>query len=330
MNDRLPDATPDPPPPTRGRRLLRYLGFAMAIGLLAGSIYYATSEGDFSALRDAQPRWVAALLAAMLLSAVLVNGLLFWLVNRPYADVDRPVKLKDMHALIAASALLNYTPIKAGLLGRVAYLKKQHGVGYKASLLIHAMIAGAMLAAYLAVVAVTAWRGKLDLIWWLALLASMPLAAAIGAALVQRMLPRRDEPADEAASAALRHPWPWTFGHLLLWIAVAMANVFITGARWFFVGQIMDKPLPPHDALLMSVLHNLTSALPANGMGAREWLIGILFGGDAPADFVALAVVDRAAEATIIVPAGLLALVFLHRRGLRLRTRQTQALPESD
>jgi len=32
------------------------------------------------------------------------------------------------------------------------------------------------------------------------------------------------------------------------------------------------------DAVLMSVLHNSTSALPANGLGAREALVGLLFG----------------------------------------------------
>lgn len=334
MTDRLQDRLPpDAATPSPRRRLLRYLGFALALALLAGSIFFAGREGDFSALKNAQPEWVAALLAAMALSAVLVNGFLFWLVNKPYADPQRPVRLNDMHALIAASGLLNYTPVKAGLLGRVAYLKKRHGVGYKASLLIHTMVAGAMFAAYLAVVVITALRPRLDTLWWIALLLAMPAAAAVGCALVQRALPRHqpgESPEHAADADALQHSLPWTFAHLLLWIAVAMANVFFTGARWFFVGQIMDQPLPPRDALLMAVLHNLASVLPANGLGAREWLVGLLFGGTAPADFMSLALVDRAAEAVILVPTGLLALVYLHRRGLRLRTRQAEALPEPD
>lgn len=309
------------------RKLIQYGGFATAILLLAGAIYFAAREGDFSALRDAEAKWVAALLGTMLLSAVLVNGVLFWLVNKPYADPDRPVRLNDMHALIAGSGLLNYTPVKAGLVGRLAYLKHKHGITYKASVLIQLMIGGSMVAAFLSVILATAWRERFDTLWWASLALALPLFAAVGSLLVQRMLPRRPDPradAETREAAALRHPLGWTFAHLLFWIVVALSNVFITGARWWFVGKIMDEPLSVRDAVLMSVLHNSTSALPANGLGAREALVGLLFGGEAPADFVALALVDRAAEAMVLVPAGLLSLVYLHRRGMRIRPRTNE------
>jgi len=297
------------------------LGFAVAIALLGGSIFYAVRDGNFQPLAEADPLWVAALLVVTLISAVGVNGVLFWLVHSPFADVDRPLHLREMLLIIAASALLNYTPVKAGLIGRAAYVKHRHGIGYAATVLIHLMIAGALAASMLGMLGATLARPEIDGGWWLAIAVSVPGFALIGAVMVQRALPRRVADAEPGLDpAALRHSFGWSVGHLSIWIVIGHGLLLITAVRWWLVCRIMNQPVPVDDALLMSVTHSISSILPANGLGMREWLIGALFGGDVPADFVAISLIDRAAEALAVIPSGLAGLWWLHRQLRKLPT----------
>lgn len=310
----------------RGRRVAQVVGFALALVLLAGSIYYAVRDGNFQPLREAEWPWVAALLGATAFSAVLVPGLLFWLVYEPFADRARPVRLHEMLLIIAASALLNYTPVKAGLIGRLAYMKHRHGIGYSASVLIHAMIAGALLASLCGMLGVTLLRPRVDAVWWVALAGSVPAFALIGAAIVQRILPRRiADAAPGEDTARLRHSFGWSAAHLSGWIVVGHVMLLVTAVRWWLVCRIMDQSIAGSDALLMAVTHSASSVLPANGLGLREWLIGALFGGEAPADFVAVSLIDRAAEAIVVVVSGLAGLAWLHR-GLRRISRAADRL----
>lgn len=336
MVNAAPPSTQPPPPPTdrdgaddaaapsparastwqRWKRspAVRWAGFLAAMALLAASVWYAIDQGDFRPLLRADPLWLIALAITTLLSAVVINAVLFWLVHRPYCDPNRPVSLTRMTALLAGSALLNYTPIKAGLVGRIAFLKHRHGISYGALVLIHVMITGAMVSSWAITILATWWRGGFDWLWALAAVLGIVLLALIGAELVRRVLPRRvDNP--EQARAATRHSFSWTTMHLGLWIAVALANVLMVGIRWWIVFRIMDQPVGPDDAALMSVVHNAVTPMPANGMGLREWLIGLLFGGEAPAAFVTVSVVDRAAEAAIIIALGLASLWWLKRQG---------------
>jgi len=300
------------------------LGFAIALALLAGSIYYAVHDGNFAPLMKADPLWVGALLGVTLISAVLINGVLFWLVHKPFADADKPLHLYEMLLIIAASALLNYTPVKAGLIGRAAYVKHRHGIGYAATVLIHLMIAGALLASMLGMLGATLARPSVDAMWWALLLITVPVFAIVGAVMVRRAMPRRVAEAEPGVDTTdLRHGFGWSVGHLSIWIVIGHALLLITAVRWWLVCKIMDQPVPVDDALLMAVTHNISSILPANGLGMREWLIGVLFGGDAPADFVAISLIDRAAEAIVVIPAGLIGLWWLRRA---LRRYQSQAL----
>lgn len=312
--------------PNRRRLIIQVAGFVVAIGLLGGSIFYAVRDGNFQPLTQADPQWVIALLAVTLLSAVVINGFLFWLVHKPFADVDRPVRAHEMLLIISASALLNYTPVKAGLIGRAAYVKHRHGIGYAASVLIHLMIAGALFGSMLGMLGATVWRGRIDAWWWATVAVSVPTIAIIGAIAVQRMLPRRVANAEpDANPAALRHSFGWSVAHLSVWIVIGYALLLITAVRWWLVCKVMDQPVPVGDALLMAITHSASSILPANGLGMREWLIGVLFGGNAPADFVAISLIDRAAEAVVVIPAGLIGLWWLHRQLRKLPTTEPEA-----
>jgi len=215
-----------------------------------------------------------------------------------------------MFGLVASSGLLNYTPIKAGMFGRIAYLKHRHGVTYRASVLIHIMIAGALFSALAICGAVTVWRGAFDLGWVAASAAGLVGCSLVGAAIVRHMLPKRHGVDAEQVRV---HSFSWTAAHLALWILLAMGTIFMIAVRWWIVCNMMNRPITPERAAVMAVLHTFSNILPANGLGQREWLMGLLFGGEAPADLVAISLVDRAAEAAVLTVVGIITLAWLHR-----------------
>src|SRR5690606_24408103 len=90
------------------------------------------------ALGDASPAMLAVLLAAVVANLVLV-GLLFWLVTRPF-DARPAVPVATMLALIAASGLLNNLPLRPGLVGRSLYLKRYHALPHRQSVLVLLMV----------------------------------------------------------------------------------------------------------------------------------------------------------------------------------------------
>ncbi len=291
----------------------RWVGFVVAIALLAWAIYYAIAKADFSALRDAEAGSIALLLIVMPLSALMLPGFLFWLTNRPFADPARPLRHHEMQALIAASGLLNYTPIKAGLIGRLAYLKHRHGIAYGASVIIFAMTSVALLSALAAAAGATLWRGRLDALWAAALIGIALPAAAVGTLFVQRTLPAPGA-ASDPDEKRLRHSYAWTFGHLLIWIGIGMLTLTVTAARFHIVIRMLDKTVETTDLVLIAVLHIFCSVLPLNGLGMREALMGLFFGGEAPEAFIAIALIDRAAETLVILVMGLAAIWLLKRR----------------
>ena len=309
----------------RSSPAVRWGGFVVALGLLAASIYYAVAGGqgaDFSQLWRARPHNFALLLAAVALSNVFVIGVLFWLVNRPFADPERPVGFWIMQGLIAASGLLNYTPFKAGLIGRVAYLKLRHGIGYRESVLIHLILAGLILAVTAAAAGVTIWRGGFDLLWWLGIALGVALIGHLGAVGLHQAIPRRL--GDWVGRQQLGASTPRTARHMTLWAAISMGNLLIIAFRWWVVFRIFGHAVGPADAMFMAVVHTLSAAFgPANGLGLREWLIGLgagagFFGGDVEGGLqlgLAASVIDRAAEAIVLIPSGSAALPMLPRGG---------------
>jgi hypothetical protein len=99
---------------------------------------------------------------------------------------------------------------------------------------------------------------------------------------------------------------------------------FATAVRWWIVFRILVKPVSLGDAWMAAAVHMVTvMGGPANGLGLREWLIGIaaqrgLFSAELQTDLgagVAAALIDRAAEAAVVVVLGLFGLALI-RRGL--------------
>jgi hypothetical protein len=306
------------------RKILQGTAYALAIGLLAASIWYALKDQrteDWRALFDAEPGTLLALFAAVIVSAVILPGLQFWLVTRPFVGT-RPLGVATMQALLAASSLLNYTPIKAGLIGRVGYLRQYHGVGFRAAVLTHIMIGAIFAAAVAVILLATAFRSVFDAWWW----------AIAGAGLAILALLAAFVPVD----SRMRESLGWAGRFLFICLLMQVAALFATALRWWLVFRMLDRPISIADAFLAAIVHMISVMLgPANGLGLREWLIGIAgqqgwlsaAHGSGIGVGLTAALADRAVEAVVLIICGLIGLWFLRRAMRNPSDRQPVNLP---
>jgi hypothetical protein len=258
-----------------------------------------------------------ALVAVVIVSAVVIPGLQFWLVTRPFVSTT-PLSVPIMQALLAASSLLNYTPVKAGLIGRVGYLRQYHGVGFRAAVLTHVLIGAIFAAAVVITLLTTVWRGVFDAWWWVIAAAGLALSALLAAPLLRASLPL-SMPVD----SRMRDSLYWAGRYLFVCLLVQVAALFAAALRWWLVFRMLGHPISIADAWLAAIVHMFSVMLgPANGLGLREWLIGIAgqrgwlsdtLGSDIGVGLTA-ALADRAVEAVVLIICGLIGLWFLRRK----------------
>jgi hypothetical protein len=223
-----------------------------------------------------------------------------------------------MQALIAVSGLFNYTPVKAGLVGRIGYLRHYHGVGYRAALLTH-IIVGAVFAATCGVtILVILVHTRVDLWWAAASVAALAIVALVAAPVLRILIP-----AEMPVGFRLRDSSTAAAGYLFGCLLLQATALLAVALRWWLVFRILKEPISLADAWLAAIVHMFAVLVgPANGLGLREWLIGIggqvgWLSGSVQMDLgvgVTAALVDRAVEAMVLVVAGLLGLWFLSRR----------------
>jgi len=276
------EAAPRRPAAPGLRPLLGAIGLVVFLGAAA----VALREFDPAALAEANPLRLAAI-AACILANLALAGMLFWAVTRPF-EASPPVGLGRMTALIAASSLLNYLPLRAGLVGRTAYLKTRHGLSLTSSgiilvivLAVATLVSGA--ATTLLLAPIGPWRWPL---------AGLALA---GGTLSRGPLARR----------LVGRPLPlaWT------WIPLRSLDLAVTGVRLWLVFEVIGHPVPFETALVLSAAGTWVSLVgfTPNGLGLREWLLGGLAHWLDPVTGtlgLQAAVLERAVEALVVVAVG--------------------------
>lgn len=292
------------------------------MALLGASIWFAVSQQEsasWPALTELDPALVVALMLAIFLSSIFLPGLQFWVVTRPFVTTRR-LDFFTMQGLIAGSALLNYTPVKAGLIGRVAYLRHFHGVGLRAAVVTHALIVAVFIMSCGIALLIMAWRPESGVMSGVVIVVAFVVLTVIGAPLLGVLIP-----AKVAVDSRMRTSRTWRIGFLALCFGTQVLSLAVTAVRWWLVFLIMGKPASLADSWLAALVHVVTvMGGPANGLGFREWLIGFaaqrgFFSAEAQLNLstgMAVSLVDRAAEAIILIVAGLFGLALV-RRGLR-------------
>ena len=116
------------------RLLLRATWFSVGLILVAAAITVALRQVDWSLISKAGI-WQLAALASAAAGNLLLSGLLFWTITRSF-NAQPPVSFGKMLKLMCAAALVNYLPLRPGLVGRAAYLKLHHRLPLRKSVAI--------------------------------------------------------------------------------------------------------------------------------------------------------------------------------------------------
>jgi len=277
------------------RRWWRVAGSVVGCALVALAVGVAFSRAPMAETIAAlaQPDRATArhlvILAAATLGGIVLSGEILLRLTRRFGDVGRG----EMLALVAASTLLNYLPLRPGLLGRVVWHRVVNGIP---SLAIARTVVEATA---ITVVAVAALVVSLMSCAWLALPWSLALVLPMIGPALCAVHPRWRV---YAVPAALRHI------EIVLW-AVRLHAAF----------ALVGVDLAPTAALGLTAAAVSASMIPivGNGLGVREWTVGLLSPVLADVDLavgISADLIGRAIEIGIIVPVGLVAIAWLARR----------------
>ncbi len=280
-------------------------GFALlALAVWSVAREHQATADAWAAARAASPWLVAALLVAPLLSWVL-TGVMFHVLTARFGAVSRG----EMLALIGATWLLNYAPMRPGLVGRVAYLKAVRGISIRSSIRVGVEGAACTLTSALVVagVALAARLAGLAGPGQLAVLAGLGLVAAALFALGVVTMPRLASVRGRGAAA------------LTAAFALRLVDMLLLAARLWGAHHLIGKAIEPAAAAWLAGPAQIAGLLPVQ-VGVQEWAIGLF--SSALATGVAAAIVNRAADLAVCVPVGSCSLLWLWRTGWRGRGGQ--------
>jgi hypothetical protein len=265
-----------------------------ALTLLAAAIVSVLRQGEalkpaLAAVGRPQPLSLALLVGGVAAN-VLLTGVMFSLLTRRYGRVG----LLEMQALVASATLLNYLPLRPGLLGRIAYHKAVNQILAidSAKVLLQASLISIALVSYLALAVFISAELALPLIGAVALPAPLLLIAMV-------------VPALRTISAAA---------------LVRYLEVLVWATRYWAAFQLIGAPVSPMVALTFACISMVATMIPfiSNGLGLREWAIGLaapLLTAYQLQLGITAELVNRAAELVVIACLGLIGVAWLaHRR----------------
>jgi hypothetical protein len=300
----------------RARLVRAVVSFVVGAALLVAAV--ATAYGQERALMDGlralreAPIWLVALTIALPCANLFVVSVAFWILNNRHGRV----RLDEMIALIASAWLLNFLPMRPGMFGRIAYHKKYNGIGIKASARVLAetvalsgiaMAGMGLLALGLLVLGVrsgwVAWTG-----------ACAPIVCSL---LAWRLAPSQ---AWRAYAGAL---------------AMKQADMALWAVRYWAVFALIGRPLGAMESIAVAAVSQVALLIPlaGNGLGLREWAVGLLAlalptwyateGETGPGTGLTADLVNRAAEVLVAVPLGLIGIAVVatlaRRRSVAVR-----------
>lgn len=287
------------------RRTVRIVGAIVGVLLLGAAITAIASRGD--ALREvansishAPPTAFLALGLSILVTPFL-TATNFYLLTRRYGVVTP----SEMSALILAAWLLNYLPLWPGMMSRVAYHRAVNRIPVRdsARIIVEAgvftgLTASVMGAMLLGVAKPLGASGPAAIALGLA---GVPIGAAIA------LIFARDR----------SRPHRWRYGavfalrtlELAVWASRFSASVWIVGGSVSFEGAL---------AMAAIVQIAVLAPLAPNGLGVREWAIGLSASafavGVGAETGLAAGLLDRGVEVLIAVPLGFVGAGFIARR----------------
>ncbi len=303
----------------RARAWRAPLGFAVGLALIAAAVYVLASNADrLRAAADAAAHASPWLILALVLMPVLNAGVVAWSFQILMNRFGR-VPYDDMAALIASAWLLNYLPMRPGLVGRLAYHKAVHKVSFRSSVAVSvalALMTGLAAAHLLAI--------------WIAFTVHVAFGAAVAIAsvwlvLVLSAVAANRSPAGAVPTGALRSTLVLRYLDLAVW-ALRLVVAF----------EIIGQPIPIMVGVLLAAVIQLAYLFPltGSGLGVAEWAVAVvapLAVTIDPASAIAASLVNRAGELVAAVPIGLAGGAYIAKRrrklGLKTPSGPPHALP---
>ncbi|MCH7798328.1 MAG: hypothetical protein IID28_07755 [Planctomycetes bacterium] len=292
--------TPGSPSPRPA--YVRWLGLGLGVILLAAAVAMVVTRREIFGSAVAAIRHPAAGDVALLLGTILANVVLTGLVFSVLMSRYGRVGVLEMQALIAAAALANFLPLRPGLFGRAAYHKALNDIPIAATFKVTlvAMALSVTIAAYLALALFAAGHTTIQL--WVMVAVPVPVLAA---------------------AAVRRRSRGVVVAGLFRYVEVLLLAV-----RYHAAFALIGSPIEHASALTISCVSLVATLVPlsGNGLGLREWAVGIAAPLVTPWVVemgLAADLLNRAAEVLLVVPLGVGALAWLGWR--RRSTRVTRS-----
>lgn len=283
---------------SRARTRRRLIGFALAALLFAAAVVVMFRSADtfpaaFAAARAADPLLWVILLTLPAINCALSGESFLVLTCRTHA-----VPRRDMHALIASAWLLNFLPLRPGLVGRVAIHKVVHQIPVRdsARIVIESIAVSATALAILAIALVL-----IPVLGTLPLMVLLTLAPGLYLAHVFAL---------GEGTSSLRSRV------MLAALGLRLLDSAVWSLRYLLVFRIVGHPIDPTQAFAIAVVAQIAMLIPlaGNGLGLREWAVGLLaaflpgwFADTTSPMSIALAadMLNRATEILVALPVGL-------------------------
>jgi hypothetical protein len=301
------------------RRLRPLVGFLIGLALLAAALVAVGSRWEVLSQEWASRgggslwidgRWALALAVLLLpLGNWLCTSAAFWSLTRRYGRIG----LWEMAALIATAGLLNYLPLRPGLVGRVAYHRLVNGIAVRQSVkVLIAILACSALAAVVLLGAAAAAGVGADVTVTVAAVAApgVVLAGAWGIAWARE----------------------WSWAPYLAAASFRYLDMLAWTGRYAAAFALWGTPIGLGPAAVFAAVSQVVSLVPlaGNGLGLREWGTGYTAQWLVAAGVVAVAdaagarelglaadLINRAGELIALVPVGILGWVWVTRQVAR-------------
>ena len=274
----------------------RWIGVAFGVVLVAAAVATVVTQREKIGTALAAIRHPGAVDLAVLFGTVFANIVLTGLMFSVLMSRHGRVGLVEMQALIAAAALANYLPLRPGLIGRGAYHKAFNdiAVGATVKVTLVAMAISVALAAYLAIALFIADRMSIPL--WVVVGGAVPVLVAAAAWPASRRI---------GAAALIRY-----------------VEVLLLAVRYQAAFALIGSPIDLAVAMTIACVALVVTLIPltGNGLGLREWAVGIAALMLTPYVLelgLAADLVNRTAEALFVAVLGLSSFAWLasRRRG---------------
>lgn len=296
--------------------------FAVGLALLGVAVWVVVRDGHtlrsgMEAIRAAPAGLVAATLGLYLVNYAMASAT-FWVLSNRYGRV----RYAEMFGLIASATLLNFLPLRPGMIGRVAYHRLIHGIAVRDSIKVLVGALGCTMASMGCLVC-AAWLGHQ---LRLSSAASIELMAApLGVAVATMLVLRR---------AGGPHLWRWAAALMFRYLDMSAWTL-----RYAMIFALIGRPLTPTSAAAVAFSSQIVMVSPVQ-LGLREWVVGaaasVVGSGEVsgqvelPDSVSSLApglladLINRSAEFTVAIPLGITAAMVLYGRFRRVRRRMAE------